>query len=148
LIEFFKNDFELNQHFASYFKPVGIDPKKYLFYIMSFYCNLSDKSIYFAYYYNIPQELKEDLKYLDLLSIRTLVQPLHAFDLNEIKKSPFYKLSENEYILLDLGFLIDKAYSLFINDFYFNYLKANKIPYSYYAGKIGYFFENHVSKIL
>lgn len=152
IIEYLRNEDVLNKYFASHFKPYGFDPEEYLFYIAELYFNLYQKNIptKLACFYHVPTD---DKKRLDILTQLSSWQkhfiPKHDFDLTNLKKYPFYKESETQYILLDFDFLIEKVYHFFINDYYFDYLKPNEnIGYDYYASKIGYFFENYVSSIL
>jgi hypothetical protein len=68
-----------------------------------------------------------------------------------IKKFPFYKSSESSYILFDNTLLLEKSYSQFINDFWFDHVKNLKSPdglslfdIKKYRSIIGYFFESYV----
>ena len=73
---------------------------------------------------------KKKLKTRDFIS-KTVFK---IFDFFDIKKSPVY-LNEDfddsdelkSYIVLDNIFFIEKMYSLFVNDFWFDYLKPNEI---------------------
>lgn len=81
---------------------------------------------------------------------------LKKFDFLPLKKSPLYKCKVQDeknmisYIVLDEGFFIEKAYSIFINDFWFDYLKVNKIKTREEWGSfIGTeFFEPFIEEIL
>ena len=152
IIDFFSNDNILSDYFGSHFKPLGFDPERYMLYISELFFNLFNEDIpdNLRCYFKIPIEYKEVLNILNTLSLKnTHLAPKHNFDLTQVKKSPFYKISETEYILLDCDFLVQKSFQLFINDYYFDYIKPNNdIGYDLYASKIGYFFENYVSKIL
>ena len=64
-----------------------------------------------------------------------------------IKKYPFYKMSGNKYLLLDSVLLMDKAYSQFINDFWFDSISQLGYDNRYYRGELGYFFEKYVREI-
>lgn len=152
IIEYLRKEEGLNKYFASHFKPYGFDPERYLFYITELYFNLYQKKIptKLACFYHIPTDDKERISILNQLSSwENYFDLKHDFDLTNLKKYPFYKESETQYILLDFDFLIEKVYHFFINDYYFDYLKPNEsIGYDYYASQIGYFFENYVSSIL
>jgi hypothetical protein len=104
--------------------------------------------MHLVYFFEISEKHPEVIKFLNILSENNSLLPQHDFDLTPIKKAPFFKVSENQFILLDLGFLIDKSYTLFINDYYFDFLRPNGINYDFYASKIGYFFETYVSDVL
>lgn len=81
---------------------------------------------------------------------------LKKFDFFPLKKSPLYKCSVQDdkdlvsYIVLDEVFFIEKAYSIFINDFWFDYLKPNGIrTRNEWGSFIGTeFFEPFIEEIL
>ena len=90
-------------------------------------------------YLNVPSDETEAIIILDKLSERQDYQvpdksDLKIFDFFDLKKSPVY-LNEDvneednlrSYIILDNIFFIEKMYSLFVNDFWFDYLKPNEI---------------------
>jgi hypothetical protein len=70
------------------------------------------------------------------------------------RKYPFVKISEEDYFLLDNIFLIEKIFSQFIHDFWFDWLKhinidgANKYNISFYKSVYGYFTESYVLKLM
>lgn len=89
-------------------------------------------------YINIEQDKLEFVRILDGFSARTNYNKIDSdnlkiFDFLDLKKSPLYKnknrSNENmiSYLVLDNRFLLEKIYSLFINDFWFDYLKPNAI---------------------
>src|SRR5699024_1526849 len=72
-----------------------------------------------------------------------------------IRKFPFYKSMEKNYILLDNILLLEKLYNQLINDFWFDYLKHIKkedgtklFDIKKYKSIICYFFENYIRKII
>lgn len=74
-----------------------------------------------------------------------------------IKKNPLFKdnTKEGRYLVLDNMLLLDKFYTQFINDFWFDFIKhiklengKNKYHIRKYRGDIGYFFEGYIEKIL
>ena len=81
---------------------------------------------------------------------------LKIFEFLNIKKSPLYKNSGKDgkdiitYLVLDNTLLIEKTYSLFINDFWFDYLKAknicNRTDWGNFIGSV--FFEPFLEEIL
>ena len=90
-------------------------------------------------YLNVPTSEENAIVILDKLSERQdydvpSIDDLKIFDFFDIKKSPVY-LNEDfddsdelkSYIVLDNIFFIEKMYSLFVNDFWFDYLKPNEI---------------------
>jgi hypothetical protein len=87
---------------------------------------------------NIPLPAKTDLKIFEFLNI---------------KKSPLYKNAGKDiitYLVLDNTLLIEKTYSLFINDFWFDYLKVknicNRTDWGNFIGSV--FFEPFLEEIL
>jgi hypothetical protein len=72
-----------------------------------------------------------------------------------IRKYPFYYAQDNLYYLTDNTILLDKSYSQFINDFWFDYLKSLKnengedlYAFKYYKSFIGKFLEKHIKDLL
>ncbi|WP_343614071.1 hypothetical protein [Flavobacterium sp.] len=89
-------------------------------------------------YINIPKDNTDVIKILDSFSTEVEYdipskQDLRTFDFFPLKKSPLFKCKIKEdkdivsYIMYDEGFYIEKIYSIFINDFWFDYLKPNQI---------------------
>lgn len=89
-------------------------------------------------YVNVPKDNIEAIKILDTFSSKVIYDiplkgDLRTFDFFHLKKRPLFKCEQKDdkdiisYLLLDEGFYIEKAYSIFINDFWFDYLKPNKI---------------------
>jgi hypothetical protein len=89
-------------------------------------------------YINIRKEEKEALQILNKLSERNHPKlpdetDPKIFDFFDIKKSPLFKNESDEdkeiitFLVLDNILLIEKTYSLFINDFWFDYLKTKNI---------------------
>lgn len=89
-------------------------------------------------YLNVPKDDIETIKILDAFSAKYNYEipprnDLKTFDFLPLKKSPLYKdeIKDNKafisYIIMDEGFFIEKCYSIFMNDFWFDYLKPNEI---------------------
>lgn len=90
-------------------------------------------------YLNVPISEENAIVILDKLSERQdynvpAKEDLKIFDFFDLKKSPVYlnEIFDEEddlrrYIVLDNIFLIEKMFSLFVNDFWFDYLKPNGI---------------------
>ncbi|CAD0007128.1 hypothetical protein [Flavobacterium chungangense] len=107
------------------------------------------KNIFWAYiksydetlklrYLNVLKSELDTIKVLDAFSadreFKVLEKDnLEVFDFSRIKKSPLFKGRMKDekdtigYLILDDGFFLEKAYSLLINDFWFDYLKPNEI---------------------
>lgn len=89
-------------------------------------------------YLNVKRTNLEAKKILDKFSTRNNFpisekDDLKIFEFLDLKKSPLYKNNGNDgkdiitYVVLDNTLFIEKTYSLFINDFWFDYLDPNKI---------------------
>ena len=89
-------------------------------------------------YINTPKDNVDAIKILDSFSAKVEYEiptknDLRTFDFFPLKKSPLFKCKVKEdkdiisYIMYDEGFYIEKTYSIFINDFWFDYLKPNEI---------------------
>lgn len=86
--------------------------------------------------------------------------PRERFDSNKleflsIKKKPFYRASEDLYLLLDNQFLLEKTFDLFLNDFWFDCLshrynndKERNKGLQEYRKMIGQFYEMYLKEIL
>lgn len=101
---------------------------------LDFYYILRDNDQFKRLFDTLSQEFKSD----------------QFFKLLNIRKNPFYKREENHYLLIDQNILLEKAYYQFINDFWFDKVKATKktgggsVTMQDYKSVIGYFFENYV----
>lgn len=119
-----------------------------------------DKNLKFNYI-NIHKSEKDAIKILDKLSENQNISlpeknDLKIFEFLNIKKSPLYKNTGKDgediitYLVLDNTLLIEKTYSLFINDFWFDYLKAknicNRTDWGNFIGAV--FFEPFLEEIL
>lgn len=68
-----------------------------------------------------------------------------------LRKYPFSTSGDGVYCLADNAFLLEKIYSQFVHDFWFDWLKPQaengkpKYNISNYRGKFGYFVENYLS---
>lgn len=89
-------------------------------------------------YINVSKENTEVIKILDSFSDKVEYtipdkSDLKKFDFFPLKKSPLYKSTRDRdkefarYFPLDDGFYIEKIYSIFFNDFWYDYLKPNEI---------------------
>lgn len=112
-------------------------------------------------YINLPKDQVDVAKILDKYSERNNFplpdrNDLKIFEFLDLKKSPLYK-NEGDvgkeittYLVLDNILFIEKVYSLFINDFWFDYLNRKKIcERSHWGNFIGSsFFEPFLETIL
>lgn len=68
------------------------------------------------------------------------------------RKYPFVKINEETYLLIDNVFLLEKIFSQFIHDFWFDWLKGikndgvQKYKIDFYKSVYGYFTESYVKK--
>lgn len=111
-------------------------------------------------YVNINEDQIEYVKILDGFSKRNPTNivsnnDLKIFEFLELKKNPLFKTQNHinpniiSYLVLDNRFLLEKTYSLFINDFWFDYLKENEIrtraDWGSFIGNV--FFEPFIEEI-
>ncbi|WP_144605609.1 hypothetical protein [Algoriphagus algorifonticola] len=137
---------KLNQYFESNF---GCSPKAFVQKIQGVIMHESfeDKKFGFCYRSNGGDP------FLDSLSKRTKNKELFKFI--GIRKSPLIKVNENDYLLADSIFLIEKCYSQFINDFWFDLLRGEcknreeqDKAIEELGGHFGRFFEQYCCGIL
>lgn len=110
---------------------------------------------------SINEENESAIKILDKFSTRNNFplpgkDDLTIFEFLDLKKSPLYKNLGNDgkdiitYLVLDNTLFIEKTYSLFINDFWFDYLRPNNIcnrtDWGNFIGSV--FFEPFLETIL
>ena len=110
---------------------------KFLVHIVLSYINSNDDKLGLRYL-NVPIDNTDAIKILDAFSSKVVYDipekgDLKTFDFFPLKKCPLFKCKQKDdkdiisYLLLDESFYIEKAYSIFINDFWFDYLEPNKI---------------------
>lgn len=133
-----KNDFYGN-HFSAYLKNIfDVESLTEFFRFLAYtYFKSYDNKLNLNYI-NILKENKEYTRILDAFSKRNKFEKiekndLKIFEFSEIKKNPLFKSDDDinkdviTYLILDNKILLEKTYSLFINDFWFDYLKPKKI---------------------
>lgn len=139
LFDGLNNDSFYQSHLKSFLlESFGIDDFSEFFrHIVSQFINSNDDNLKIGYL-KVPKKLKIAIKILDKLSFRNNFplpnrDDLKIFDFLEIKKSPLYKSSTTTdpnietYMFLDNILFVEKTFSLFINDFWFDYLKKKNI---------------------
>lgn len=135
------------RYFESFFNPVGF-PFGFFLKQMFIIFSREEHPIGDEVLYRINKSDQFMVRFFDELSQRKNIKQGHKWDLQELKYGPFYKdLNNDNYILLDKIFLIEKVYEQFINDFFEKYLKAEGVDFSYYRGKFGGFFERYIADI-
>jgi hypothetical protein len=151
LIDYFLKRPDFSNEVKNYFQEIyGIEPKHFIFHLMSMYTTNSSEKPELNFFYFL-QDGHEDL--FERLSKR--VSNKEIYKLISIRKSPFINVGVRKYLIADNSFLIEKAYSQFLNDFWFDWIKLikddnGKFRYNIhqYRSVFGYFFENYISKIL
>lgn len=128
--------------------------------IISSYIESHDKKLGLRYL-NVPRDNTDAIKIFDAFASKVKYEipekdNLKKFDFFPLKKSPLYKCKQQDdkdlisYIVLDEGFYIEKSYSIFINDFWFDYLKPNNVKTREEWGSFigSEFFEPFIEEIL
>ena len=107
-----------------------------------------DPSLNFFY---LIEEGSEGL--FDKLSKR--IPNKETYKLLSIRKSPFINVGLRKYLISDNSFLLEKTYSQFLNDFWFDRIKKIadskgnlKFTIKDYRSEFGYFFEGYISELL
>lgn len=120
LIEYFSKVEKYSKKLIQYFNTnYGCLPKEFLQRVQRVLMHESyeDKKFGFCY----PSKGRDS--FLEALSERTKNKDLYKFI--GIRKSPLIKVNDNDYLLSDSVFLVEKCYSQFINDFWFDCLKGD-----------------------
>ena len=151
LIDYFLNRPDFSAEVKNYFQETyGIEPQHFIFHLMSMYMANSSEKPEFNFFY-LVQDGHEDL--FERLSKR--ISNKETYKLISIRKSPFINVGERKYLIADNSLLIEKAYSQFLNDFWFDWIKPiksengkAKFNIQQYRSEFGYFFENYLSQIL
>jgi hypothetical protein len=125
----------------------SMSPEEFIFKLVHIYIVTQGSEFEFFYYV-----LEAENSLFNKLSVRH--PNVEIYKLISIRKSPFIKFSEEMFLISDVSFLLEKAYSQLINDFWFDWIKAVKdenknarYPISNYKSMIGYFFESYVATI-
>ena len=161
LFDKIKDDDLFGSHLMHYLKQAfDIDDMEEFFkrQIFTYYRSL-DKKLQMLYI-NIRLDEIEQIKILDKFSERQNT-PLPAdndmaiFDFLELKKSPLYRNQPEDgrelitYIVMDSDLFLEKTYALFVNDFWFDYLRPNNIcnrtDWGNFIGSV--FFETFIEEI-
>lgn len=90
------------------------------------------------------------VKLLKKFSTRSNTKNRYPPELLSLKQAPFWwDKTHSTYMLLDCTFLYQKSYELFLNDFWFDFLKTQKvIRFDEYRSKFGKFFEELCTNLL
>ena len=153
LLKYFLNNTIFSDEVKNYFKEIySLEPERFVSFLINIYIWNSEKDTKFNFLYvaNKDDEIYELLKTLSKIEYNE-----NIFKLISVRKSPFIKTDDTTYLLSDSVFLIEKVYSQFLNDFWFDRIKLlkddtgnSKFNYKFYRGNFGYFFEDYISTIL
>ena len=139
LFDTIKKDLLFGPHLNAYLKlAFDIEDMEEFFkrQIFSYYKSFDEKLQ--LNYINIRLDESEQIKILDKFSERQNLplpadEDLAIFDFLEMKKSPLYKNQPKDgkelitYIVMDGDLFLEKTYALFVNDFWFDYLRPNYV---------------------
>lgn len=131
--------FEFIDYFNTHY---NIDHELFILQGLKLYMK-SDDEVGFEFLYNSKNI--ETSQFLESLS-----QDWKSSDyqkLIRIKKYPFYKMNDSQFLLLNGQSLLNKLYDQFLNDFWFDYLKPQGIKIQDYKSVFGRFFENYFTEI-
>lgn len=146
LFQFLQANHKIKDHFCEYINTAfGMNFEKYIYEVlrMKFANNHNNPSHNF--FYN-KIELK-DIRLFEELSKRFHTKEI--FKILSLRKYPFFKLKDDQFILTDNNLLLDKLYSQFINDFWFDKLRNDpNWNVLNYKSIIGYFIESYVKGLI
>ena len=151
LVEYLEQDTVLSKSVTEHFAKIGLQAKDFARHILAMcYFHKGDRDDHKFYYRLDPEkpDQKESINALEYFSKRRTGKKMHELDLIEVRKSPVFKDSLGYYVLLDILFIMDKMYELFINDFWFDTVKPSGIDIKRYKGRIGLFFELYAAQLL
>jgi hypothetical protein len=151
LLDYFEKNETYSKEITSYFQEkYGIEPKHFLFLLLSIYISNDNENADHNFYYRVTEGHD---KLFNLLSKRDKNAETHK--LLSIRKNPFIKVGNREYLIADNTFLLEKIYNQFLNDFWFDRIKVikdqnnnSKYNIEHFRGSFGYFFESYLTKIL
>lgn len=151
LINYLIEKSEYKDQVYEYFKDAfNFEPKEYIYNILGIYIGSDFKNSDLNFIYPATKETKSTLRKLSIYYKNNETHKLLS-----IRKSPFIELHDDKYALIDSYFLLDKTYSQFLNDFWFDKIKKiknidNSLKYNIhnYRSCFGYFFKYYIKLIL
>lgn len=151
LIHYFSNLPEYTSYLSDYFKQeYSLEPEEFVMNILRMYLANSSENQEWNFFYLVEEP---DSYLFDILSKR--FPSKDNYKLLNIRKSPFLKTEPKKYVIIDNTFLLEKCYSQFINDFWFDKLKQQKdssgkeiFNIHKFRSDFGYFFESYLDTIL
>lgn len=150
LISYMQNHLDFHCEVDHFFTTkYGISYKTFILNILNIFIANNQGNAEFEFYYSIN---KKDQGFFDSLSnVHPNKEPIKLLS---VKKYPLIKTDDFQYIMTDNIFLLEKTYTQFINDFWFDWVKLiktnngkSKFNINHYRGVFGYFFEEYVSGI-
>ena len=151
LLKYYLSIPEYANELVDYFKQeYSLEPEEFIMNILRMYLANSSENPEFNFFYLVEQP---NSHLFDVLSKRN--KSTENYKLLNIRKSPFIKVDHQKYLISDNTFLLEKSYSQFINDFWFDKLKGQKnnsgkelFNIQKYRSDFGYFFESYLDGIL
>lgn len=154
LINYFLEKAEYKEIVNEYFiEQYDIEPNYFVYSILSMYFaneNSEVGSLNFHYFIDDKDDSISIFQKLSVLFPNTEINKLIS-----VRKSPFINVEDSKFLLIDNVFLIEKAYSQFLNDFWWDKIKNIKnedgslaFNIKKYRSDFGYFFEKHVTETL
>ncbi len=151
LINYFLNNTIFSTEVREYFyETYGVEPNYFVFQVISMYNANRSANPNWDFCYFVKDG---DQNLFDKLSVRNYNK--ETYKLLNIRKSPFIKIRKLRYLIADNSFLVEKTYSQFLNDFWFDRVKHikddignNKFSIKLYRSEFGYFFEKYLCEIL
>lgn len=138
---------ELKLYFRATYK---IEPEQFVYHLLGMYMSNRREDPDHNFFYSIKDGYND---LYERLSIRNPNKDIYK--LLNIRKSPFINVGYQKYLIADNSFLLEKAYSQLLNDFWFDWIKMLKddegnprFPIKFYRGVFGHFFEQYLSQIL
>lgn len=151
LLNYYLNHPEYKDYVIQYFQEqYFLEPAEFIMNILRMYLANSSENPEWDFFYQVEES---NLPLFDALSKRYTSKDVYK--LLNIRKSPFVKTGQKKYIITDNTFLLEKCYSQFINDFWFDKLKVQKdssgktiFNIHKFRSDFGYFFESYLNGIL
>lgn len=146
LIKYFLDHPTYSEDVTLYFSELyGIEPLHFILHILEIGIMNNNENPQFNFYYQLRNG--NGIKMFDALSRQFENRNVYKF--LTIRKYPFVKVEKGKYLMTDHGFLVEKIYSQFLNDFWFEQMKNSpkRIPFAQYRSDFGQFFEEYISGI-
>ena len=147
LLEYLHNSAEYKEELTAYLVATyGRTYEELVHEVMSLYManRQSDTQFDFMYFTDPAKESTM------LPALAKVFPSADTIKLVSLRKYPFIGIGDGAFFLADNAFLLEKIYSQFVHDFWFDWLKAithdgkPKFNISNYRGKIGYFVEHYI----